>query len=259
MENSFIIEGITSVSALINNVTNQISNSPRRLTDVYFDMKKISKFDRTAYSRYVFLKENANKCNYTFHECQDFEFDSIVSGNSHGGIAGRFFTFEIPEISTTDILKNSIYCYVDGVDDPFNLGYIIRTMYTFGVSAIILPKNNKMNLFPDTVIKSSAGTTEKINIFTSAPESVCALFKERNYKIVSAALRDSVPCHEATLTSPLLVVIGGEKRGISSHILNNSDARVRIDYSIPFNGSLPSVCAASIIAYEISRQNSKSN
>jgi tRNA G18 (ribose-2'-O)-methylase SpoU len=49
------------------------------------------------------------------------------------------------------------------------------------------------------------------------------------------------------------LVIGGEKRGISRKILEQSDMNVRIDYAIPFNGSLPSVCATSVLAYEISK------
>lgn len=255
MSNFFIIEGISSVSAVINNTLNAYSNSRRRLTDVYFDMSKIAKYDRANYGRYRFLKENAHRCGYVFHESTTDEISVMVSGNTHGGIAAKMEFFEIDTLSADKIKDNSFYCYLDGVDDPFNVGYIVRTMYAFGVSGVILPENNKMNLFASTVIKSSAGLTERVDMHTASPELLCSAFREKEYKIVCSSLRDSVPCHDADLKYPLLLVIGGEKRGISRAILSNADLNVRIDYSVPFNGSLPSVCAASVLGYEIGLQN----
>lgn len=257
MNNSLIIEGITSVSAVINNTLNAYSNSKRRASDVYFDMSKIAKYDRANYARYRFLKENAEKCGYLFHECTPEEFSVLVSGNTHGGIAASVSYKELEALSLDAVRENSFYCYLDGVDDAYNLGYIVRSMYSFGAKGIILPENNKMNLFPSTVIKSSAGLTEHIDMFTASPDELCRIFKEKKYRIVCTSLRDSVPCQNADLTSPLLLVIGGEKRGISRQILSNANLNVRIDYAVQFNGSLPSVSAAAVLGYEISRQNSK--
>lgn len=255
MTSTFIIEGISAVSAVINNILNSYSNSQRRLTDVYFDMSKISKYDKTNYARYRFLEKNAEKCGYIFHESTPEEISQIVSGTTHGGIAARVSSFETEALSDEEVKKDSFYCYLDGVDDPFNLGYIIRTMYAFGAAGIIMPENNKMNLFPATVMKSSAGLTEHIDMFTASPEVLCEIFAKKGYKIVCTSLRDSIPCREADMTYPILLVIGGEKRGISRNILSKADFNVRIDYSVPFNGSLPSVCAASVIGYEVSSQN----
>jgi len=257
MKDPFIIEGISSVSAVVNNILNGYSNSPRRISDVYFDISKISGYDRTSYGRYRFLKENADKCGYVFHECTSDEISAMVTGNTHGGIAANVISDDIPYIDNNSLNENSFYCYLDGVDDPYNLGYIIRTLYAFGASGVILPPKNKMNLFPSTVIKSAAGLTERIDMFVCPPEDVCGVFKEKGYRIACASLRDSIPCQEADLILPLLLVIGGEKRGISRNILSASDINVRIDYSVSFNGSLPSVSAASVLGYEISRKNAK--
>ncbi len=256
MDNNFVIEGISSVSAVINNTLERRSNSTKRLTTVYFDISKVSKYDKNNYARYKFLKENAAKAGYTFKELSNDEFSKIVTGKTHGGVAAECTDSDIEPLSVQKIKENSFYCYLDGVDDPFNLGYIIRSMYLFGAAGIILPENNKLKGFPATVIRSSAGTTEFIDIYSvSSPVALCEIFKERDYKIVCTSLRDSVSTYEADLTCPLLLVIGGEKRGISSTILSQSDVNVKIDYSIPFNGSLPSVCAASVLGYEIQRQN----
>lgn len=255
MNNSFIIEGMPSVSAVIANARTHDSNSNRRITDVYFDMAKIAKYDRQNYARYKFLKSNSDSLGYTFHECSDENFVQLVDSGTHGGVAAKCSFDELPTLSENDLASKACYCYLDGVDDPYNLGYIIRSMYAFGAKGVILPKNNKMNLFPSTVIRSSAGTTERLDMFVSEPDELCRIFKKNGYRIVCTALRDSVPCREADLTSPMLLVIGGEKRGISRQILSNADLNVRIEYAVDFMGSLPAVSAAAVLGYEMSRQN----
>ncbi len=250
---SCILEGFSSVSSVINNMLSRNSNSPRTVSEVWFDMSKLDKYDRQAYGRYQFLKNNSQLCNYSFIELERADFEALVSGNTHGGIAAKCILNEISELSDADILPDGFYCYLDGIDDAYNLGYIIRTFYPFGISGIILPPNNKMKLFPSTVIKSSAGLTESVNLYTASPESLCELFHAAGYRIACAAIRDAVPCSQADFSRPLLLVIGGEKRGISSKILNESDMNVCIEYSVPFRGSLPSVCAAAILAYEATK------
>lgn len=253
MSNFCIIEGITAVSAMINNTLKGISNSPRRITELYFDSSKLKKFDRSMYARYQFLKKNADACHYEFIELPSEELNKIFQGNTHGGIGAKCSCPDIPNLTSEAIKPNGFFCYLDGIDDPFNLGYIIRTLYPLGCNGIILSPNNKLAYSPSIVIKSSAGITEMIDVFTSSPESFCELMHEHSYRIACATIRDSVSSAEADFTPPIALVIGGEKRGISRKILECSDLNVRIDYVIPFNGSLPSVCASSILAYEISK------
>ena len=81
------------------------------------------------------------------------------------------------------------------------------------------------------------------------------LYKDFGYRIACAAIPDSVPCFEADLTLPLLLVIGGEKRGISSKLLQIKNLNVRIPYGTEFMGSLSTSSAVSILAYEVLRQN----
>ena len=65
-----------------------------------------------------------------------------------------------------------------------------------------------------------------------------------------------MPYKSADLSTPLLFVVGGEKRGISRSLLDVCDLTVRIDYARPFKGSLPAASAVSVIAFEILSQNS---
>jgi 23S rRNA (guanosine2251-2'-O)-methyltransferase len=66
-----------------------------------------------------------------------------------------------------------------------------------------------------------------------------------------------VSIYDANLVKPLLLVVGGEKRGISRTILDQADQIIRIDYGRSFNGSLSAASAATVIAFEVLRQNTK--
>ena len=75
------------------------------------------------------------------------------------------------------------------------------------------------------------------------------------YTVASAGIRDSVSIYDVKIKKPLLLIIGGEKRGISSSVLERSDLILRIDYGREFRGSLSAASAASVMAFEIMRQN----
>ena len=73
--------------------------------------------------------------------------------------------------------------------------------------------------------------------------------------MICAGIRNSIGLYEADLKKPLLLVIGGEKRGISAEMLSLADEVVRIDYGREFQGSLSTASASTVIAFEVLRQN----
>ena len=75
------------------------------------------------------------------------------------------------------------------------------------------------------------------------------------YKIVCADIKNSVSVYEADLKKPLLLIVGGEKRGISSKILSRADEIVRIDYGRSFQNALSAASAATILSFEVLRAN----
>jgi 23S rRNA (guanosine2251-2'-O)-methyltransferase len=79
--------------------------------------------------------------------------------------------------------------------------------------------------------------------------------RQLGVRTVCAGIRDSVSMTEANLMRPLLLVVGGEKRGISSVVLKQADQIVRIDYGRQFLGSLSTASAATVLAFEVLRQN----
>jgi 23S rRNA (guanosine2251-2'-O)-methyltransferase len=84
---------------------------------------------------------------------------------------------------------------------------------------------------------------------------MATLFHEAGYRIYAAGIRDSVSIYEAKLNRPLLLIVGGEKRGISRALLDRADQVVRIDYGRDFRGSLSAASAATVMAFEVMRQN----
>ena len=75
------------------------------------------------------------------------------------------------------------------------------------------------------------------------------------YKVICAGIRNSVSIYDADMKKPIFLIIGGEKRGISSSLISKSDEIVRIDYASNFKGSLSAASSAAIIGFEIMRQN----
>ena len=94
----------------------------------------------------------------------------------------------------------------------------------------------------------------KMPLYIAEPAEVIPTFHARGYRAVCAEIRNSVDLYEADLTRPLLLVIGGEKRGISRAVLAEADLCVRIPYAGDFRGSLSSAASAAVMAFEIARR-----
>ena len=152
------------------------------------------------------------------------------------------------------INDNGFYVVLDGIEDPFNFAYAIRSLYAAGADGIIVSSYRFSNA-DGLICKGSAGTSELIDIFECDINSAIDIFKAKNYKVASAGIRNSVSLYDADLKKPLLLVIGGEKRGISSDVLAKSDMIVSIDYGKTFRGSLTASSAATVLAFEVYRQN----
>ena len=92
-------------------------------------------------------------------------------------------------------------------------------------------------------------------VYAMDPLEAASLFRSHGFRMICANIRDSVDVVDADLSFPLVLVTGGEKRGISRALLDESDLNVRIGYGRSFNGSLGSAPATAILAYSISNYN----
>ena len=182
--------------------------------------------------------------------------DNITSGTTHGGIVAICSKRNYPMLNVNFLTNGNFYVLLEGIEDPYNFGYSIRSLYAAGVDGIILPERNWMEI-SSVVARSSAGTSELADIFICDVFEATKLFKDRGFEIVCAGIRDSVSIYDYEFSRPTLLILGGEKRGISRKLLDMSDTNVRIDYARDFKGSLPSASAISVIAFEIARKKNK--
>ena len=242
-----LYEGMTSISALL-----ESEGADRRIYDLLVDETK----KRAKAREIAFLEAKAKELGFALRFVEPAEIDALASGKTHGGILARCKARELPHLTRENILPNGFYAYLDGIEDPYNFGYTLRSLYAAGVSGVVLTERNWMNA-SGVVAKASAGTSEKIPLFVSDIENAIKLFKDAGYRIAAAGIRDSESVYTADCSYPLLLVVGGEKRGISGALLSKCDLVLRIPYARPFRGSLPTACAASVLAFEIFRKNSE--
>jgi len=183
------------------------------------------------------------------------EFASHVNGHTHGGLIAS--VGERYRTTCEDVFDraNGFVFMICGIEDPFNFGCAVRSFYAAGAGGMILTPRNWLNAAGVTM-RSSAGCTEAIPVAEYEDGAkLCALAKDKGYRVVCACENDSVSLFEASLEKPLFLIVGGEKRGISKDILSSADLKVRIPYGRDFRGSLTASAAAAVCAFEVLRKN----
>ena len=103
--------------------------------------------------------------------------------------------------------------------------------------------------------RSSAGASELLPVYKFNPSNTLDLFAEKGYNIVCADENTNKILGKCELKKPILLVVGGEKRGISRAVLDRANIKVKIDYAREFRASLSAASATTMFAYEIMRQN----
>ena len=243
---SNIFEGMTSISALLSSS----EANARRIEEIWISEEKRSSKAREI----AFLKAKAKELGFSISFVPKERIEEHTVGNSHGGILAFCSDRQIPSLEASDIVEKGFYVYLEGIEDPYNFGYTIRSLYMAGVNGILLPERNWMSA-AGVVARASAGTSELMPLYTVSPEDAISIFRSKGYRVLCAGIRDSVSLFDTAFSYPILLVIGGEKRGISRAVLDLADEIVRIDYGRSFRGSLSSSAAAAVMAFEIMRQN----
>lgn len=245
---SDIFEGMPSVSAILKAYQNK--DYDRRIIKILFDESKLSSKRR----EYNFLKAKSKQFNFRIETVDIDTINKLSVGNTHGGVLAFCTERNIPELTPDSVKESGIYYILEGIEDPYNFGYSIRSIYASGADGIILDHRNWMGA-AGVVARSSAGASELIDMHLCDAVDAIKIFKNKSYTTVCAGIRNSVSLFDAELKKPLLVIIGGEKRGISRSVLDLADKIVRIDYGTEFNGSLSAAAAASIISFDVMRKN----
>lgn len=202
------------------------------------------------------LQKALGKAGIEFHRVPPAEIVRQAAGEHHGGILAEVGARRFQAIE--DLLpaedKAALFM-LDGVEDPYNFGQAIRSLYAAGATGLLVRSRNWFSA-DNVVLRSSAGASEFLPAaVVESPEEVAQYAREAGLLVACAALDEALPVFEADLTQPLLMVVGGEKRGITRSFLRAADIRLAIPYGRATAGyELGTTAAATIIAYEMSRQ-----
>lgn len=175
------------------------------------------------------------------------QMDKMVNGN-HQGIILSVPDFKYNDIDELLEKENPLLVILDHIEDPHNLGAIIRTCEAAGIDGIIIPKDRSVSVNP-TVIKVSTGAIDYIKIaqVTNLNNTIRYL-KKQGFWIVGTDM-DGEIYSNIDYTGKCAIVIGNEGAGLSRMVRENCDFIA----SIPMNGktnSLNASVAAGIIIYE---------
>lgn len=186
------------------------------------------------------------------------KLDEMSQTGNHQGVIAIVPPFEYCDVD--DILnvakeknEDPFVIILDGIEDPHNLGAIIRTAETAGAHGVIIPKRRAVGV-NSTVNKSSAGAVEymKVARVNNITETMNYL-KEKGLWIIGTDMDTDKYYYNQNMTGPIAIVIGSEGFGMSRLVKENCDILVKI----PMNGKITSLNAsvsAGIVMYEIVKQ-----
>ena len=246
-QNSLIFEGMTSIRAAIAAIDLGISD--RRIDKIYYDKNRMRKIAKEV----GYFKAVSNKYGFELCESTGEEIEKMTLGSSHGGIVGLFGERTVPHLDASSILPFGFYAMLQGIEDPYNFGYAMRSLYAAGCNGIIVGERNWLSA-AGVLARSSAGASELIPIYTAAESNSVRIFKSLGYNVVCADLNTEEELGKTALPYPIFLIIGGERRGINAELLAMADKLVKIPYERDFHASLSAASAATMFAYEIMRQ-----
>ena len=189
------------------------------------------------------------------------DLDRRVKGTPHHGVLAEAGPF--PYVGAEDVVSMALggqgaafLVVLDGIQDPQNLGAILRTAEAAGADGLILPRDRATGVTP-VAVRASAGATEHLPV---ARVTNLAAFLEwvkgQGLWVVGADPSGESVLYTADLKEPLALVIGAEGRGLRPLVRSRCDIHVRI----PLAGrvaSLNASCAAAVCIFEVIRQRQK--
>ncbi len=178
----------------------------------------------------------------------------LAGAGVHNGVIAEIADavyVDFDEVMRSEYRPNRIFV-LDGVQDPQNLGAILRVANAFGFGLVVIPRHEATGLTAGAV-KASAGAAEWVPVSqVTNLARILEQLKEDGYWAYAGAA-DGVTVTEVDFPERVVLVLGSEGRGIRRNVLAHSDMTV----AIPMRGELGSLnvaTAAAVLAYEVDRQ-----
>ncbi|HSM87373.1 MAG TPA: RNA methyltransferase [Candidatus Limnocylindrales bacterium] len=180
-------------------------------------------------------------------------FASAVSTESPQGVAALV---RLKPARLDDLLQglgeDSLLVAAGGIQDPGNLGTIIRSAEAFSARGVLLGEKTVSHFNPK-VVRASAGSLFREPLIRVKLGETIELLKQHGVRVVATSSHKGKPLYEADFTGPVLIVIGSEGAGLPPAVLAEADELVTIPHSARVE-SLNAGVAASLVMYEAARQ-----
>lgn len=237
------IYGIHAVEALI-------STRKKDIEHIYFDK------DKKNQALFNLLKK-CRKERLSYNLVPEVKINSLAGTAKHQGVVAfcsikPYCTVEELE-KITERKSSPVLLIAASIEDPGNLGAIIRSSVCFGIDALLLERKNTVPLNA-AVAKSSAGMLEHLCIVK--PRNLEGLIREysrKGFAVAGAVMEDGVVPTQADLSGPTILITGGEHRGIPPYLQKQCTQFVSIPM-VPEAQSLNASAAAAVLIYECMRQ-----
>lgn len=181
------------------------------------------------------------------------ELNSLSETRRHQGVIALMKTPRQASIDQVLSAEGDLcVLLLDRVQDPMNLGSILRTADAAGVNGIVIPKKGGVGITP-TVLRASMGAGLRIPVVKASLYQTVKLLKREGAKIIGVDPTGDIEYYDERLRGSLALILGGEGRGLSPTLLGKCDSVIRI----PMAGNIESLnvgVAAAVVLYERIRQ-----
>jgi 23S rRNA (guanosine2251-2'-O)-methyltransferase len=187
------------------------------------------------------------------------ELESRTGSDRHQGVVAQLDVDDVATVDVADLLfraeaqgEDPLVVLLDGIEDPMNLGAIIRSAFAMGAHGVVIPKNRAAQITP-TVVRASAGAALHLPVAQVVNVKHAVDELEAHDVFCAAAAAGGEAADAVDLGGPLGLVVGGEARGVRPNLAQRCDAVVSIPQIEAFD-SLNASVAAGILLYEATRQ-----
>ena len=230
--NMFLVEGFRFAEEAL--------DSDFEVMQIFISARGESKYENSL------LKDKLQK-NTKVYSISDSLFKTICDTDNPQGIIAAV------KNKPVDIkYNNGFYMLADKIQDPGNMGTIIRTAHAAGALGVIITKGT-VDIYNEKTLRSTMGSIFKVPVIEDKDLSLVKELKDAGFKLVTSSLDTDKNFYDIDLKEKIIISVGNEGNGISEEIYNLSDLKVKI----PMPGgaeSLNAAVAASIMMYEVIRQ-----
>ena len=179
-------------------------------------------------------------------------FRSVVPSETPQGVAALVTVKKFSLQEVLDHIAPGPLLVIAGVQDPGNLGTILRSAEAFGARAVLLG-DGTVSAYNTKVVRASAGSVFRVMLSKIALTDAIAQFRARGIRMLATSSHKGVPLPQANLDGQVAAFIGNEGAGLDKKLLSQMDELITIPHS-PRVESLNAGVAASVVLYEIARR-----